>query len=132
KLYDLPRADSWVELRPVLLPMRPLAFALVFAAALSVTVDAQPPVAPTGEPTQNPAGEGVPGYNILQSFEVGGRCATTCGHEGSYRGPLSYRDGFRLLSCSRSVQSVDGPGRFSDQGSFNSAGLGSDPYESAV
>ncbi|HEY4365546.1 MAG TPA: hypothetical protein VGN17_31585 [Bryobacteraceae bacterium] len=101
---------------------------LGFAAVLS----AQPPVAPTGVATQDGKGETIPGYNVLQSFELGGRWATVGGDEGMYRSTVNYNDGFRLLSSSLSLQSLDGHGKFFDQAILNTQGLGGDPYESAM
>jgi hypothetical protein len=108
--------------------MRRIFIMLALAAALR----AQPPVAPTGESTQDSKGETLPGYNVLQSFELGARWATVGGDDGMYRSTVNYNDGTRLLSSSLSVQSLDGHGRFFDQIVLNTQGLGGDPYESAI
>ena len=101
---------------------------LAFAAALT----AQPPVAPTGVATEDSKGENKSDYNVLQSFELGYRWATTGGDDGMYRSTVNYTDGIRLLSSSLAVQSLDGHGRFFDQILLNTQGLGNDPYESAI
>jgi hypothetical protein len=102
---------------------------VLLAAAIAV---AQPPVAPTNEPTQNNTGENVSNYNVLQSFELGYRWRTVGGDEGMYRSTVNYGTGIRLFSSSLSVQSLDGHGRLFDQILINTQGLGNDPYQSAV
>jgi len=93
---------------------------------------AQPPVAPTGEPTEPNLGDNVSNYNALQSFELGYRWRTVGGDEEMYRATVNYGDGIRLLSSSLSVQSRDGHGGLFDQILLNTQGLGNDPYQSAV
>ncbi len=103
-----------------------LAF-FAFALALS----AQPPVAPTNDPTGPPDGENVSNYNIRQAFEAGYRFRSVGGDEGMYRSTVNYGDGIRLLSSSLSVQSRDGKGKYFDQIVLTTQGLGNDPYQFA-
>jgi hypothetical protein len=49
-----------------------------------------------------------------------------------YRSTVNYTNGIRLLSSSLFVQSREGHGRWFDQLSLSTQGLGNDPYESAV
>jgi hypothetical protein len=107
---------------------RPLGVIVFVAGALC----AQPPVAPTGEPTQAPRGDNVENYNILESFELGYRWHTVGGDPGMYRSTVNYGNGIRLLSSSLSAQSRDGHGHFFDQLLLNTQGLGNDPYQSAL
>lgn len=94
---------------------------------------AQPPVAPTtGEQVGNPRGDNSGEYNIMNSFELGYRFATTGGDFDMYRSTVNYTDGIRLLSSSLSVQSRDGHGKWFDSLLINTQGLGNDPYESAI
>jgi hypothetical protein len=93
---------------------------------------AQPPVAPTDEPTESNRGENVSNYNILQSFELGYRWNTDGGDDGMYRSTVNYTNGIRLLSSSLNVQSREGHGGLFDQLTLNTQGLGNDPYESAI
>ncbi|MBV8846657.1 MAG: hypothetical protein JO307_27945 [Bryobacterales bacterium] len=93
---------------------------------------AQPPIAPTDEPTQPNRGDNVSNYNVLQSFELGYRWRTVGGDEDMYRATVNYGNGVRLLSSSLSVQSRDGHGKWFDQILLNTLGLGNDPYQSAV
>lgn len=92
---------------------------------------AQPPVAPTNEPTGPLNGENISGYNIRQAFETGYRFRTVGGDEGMYRSTVNYGDGLRLLSSSLSVQSREGHGALFDQIVLNTQGLGNDPYQFA-
>jgi hypothetical protein len=92
---------------------------------------AQPPVAPTNEPVGSPRGDNFENYNIVQSFELGYRFATTGGDFDMYRSTVNYTDGIRLLSSSLSIQSREGHGRWFDQIQINTQGLGNDPYEFA-
>ena len=107
--------------------VRPILFLLAVAVAV-----AQPPVAPTTEPTEPNRGDNVSNYNVLQSFELGYRWSTVGGDEDMYRSTVNYTNGVRLLSSSLSVQSRDGHGHLFDQILLNTLGLGNDPYQSAV
>ncbi len=93
---------------------------------------AQPPVAPTNEPTESNRGDNVSNYNVLQSFELGYRWNTNGGDDGMYRSTVNYTNGLRLLSSSLFVQSREGHGGLFDQIVLNTQGLGNDPYESAI
>src|SRR5438105_2013960 len=124
----MPRAHSRVEHRLVLLPMRPGLLTLILAAS----VWAQPPVAPTNEPTGPPRGENVSNYNIRESFEAGYRFRETDGNSDMYRSTVNYGSGIRLLASSLSVQSREGHGKYFDQILLTTQGLGNDPYESAA
>ena len=105
-----------------------IALLLLAAGILS----AQPPVAPTGEPTEGNRGDNVSEYNILQSFEVGYRWNTDGGDTGMYRSTVNYTNGLRLLSSSLAVQSRNGHGRLFDQILLNTLGLGNDPYQAVI
>jgi hypothetical protein len=108
--------------------MRTTLFLLISAVAL-----AQPPIAPTtGDSVGDPRGDNRGEYNIMNSFELGYRYATTGGDFDMYRATVNYTDGIRLLSSSLSVQSRDGHGRWFDSLVLTTQGLGNDPYESAV
>ena len=98
----------------------------------SAYVFAQPPVAPTDEPTQPARGDNASDYNVLQSWEMGYRFAAVGGDSDMYRSTVNYTDGVRLLSSSLSIQSRDGHGHWFDQMLFNTLGLGGDPYELAA
>jgi len=99
---------------------------LSIAAAL-----AQPPVAPSNEPVGTPRGDNFENYNIVQSFELGYRFATTGGDFDMYRSTVNYTDGIRLLSSSLSIQSREGHGHWFDEILINTQGLGNDPYQFA-
>jgi hypothetical protein len=105
-----------------------LCLGLIVAAAAW----AQPPVAPTNEPTESNRGDNVSNYNILQSFELGYRWNTNGGDDGMYRSTVNYTNGIRLLSSSLNIQSREGHGGLFDQLQLNTQGLGNDPYESAI
>jgi hypothetical protein len=93
----------------------------------------QPPVAPpTPDPVGNPRGGNFENYNILQSFELGYRFRSVGGDESMYRSTVNYGDGIRLLSSSLFVKSTDGHGRFFDEITLTTQGLGNDPYQSAM
>jgi len=98
---------------------------------LATSAWAQPPVAPTNEPTGNPNGENVANYNIRESFEAGYRFRETDGNNDMYRSTVNYGNGIRLLSSSLSVQSREGHGSYFDQILLTTLGLGNDPYQSA-
>jgi hypothetical protein len=108
-------------------PVR-IAMLLLAAGVLS----AQPPVAPTGEPTESNRGDNLSDYNFLQSFEVGYRWNTDGGDTDMYRSTVNYTDGIRLLSSSLAIQSRDGHGSLFDQILLNTLGLGNDPYQAVI
>ncbi|MCC6389595.1 MAG: hypothetical protein IT167_03250 [Bryobacterales bacterium] len=99
---------------------------------LPIAVFAQPTVAPTPESVGNPKGENTGGYNILNSFELGLRWNTVDGNYGKYRSDVNFGNGLRLLGSQLRVDSRDGHGKFFDNLSLTTLGLGNDPYESAV
>ncbi|HYL74177.1 MAG TPA: hypothetical protein VEU96_08220 [Bryobacteraceae bacterium] len=101
---------------------------LVFTAVAA----AQPPVAPTPEPVGSPRGENVSNYNIMNSFETGYRFRTFGGSFEQYRSTVNYGDGIRLFSSFLTINSKDGHGKYFDDLSLTTQGLGNDPYESAT
>jgi hypothetical protein len=111
--------------------MRTILKSCVWLTAV-VAAWAQPPVAPTNEPTESNRGDNVSNYNVLQSFELGYRWNTNGGDDGMYRSTVNYTNGIRLLSSSLNVQSREGHGGLFDQLQLNTQGLGNDPYESAI
>jgi hypothetical protein len=112
--------------------MKPPAMRITFLLLTAGVLSAQPPVAPTGEPTESNRGDTVSSYNFLQSFELGYRWNTDGGDTDMYRSTVNYTDGIRLLSSSLAVQSRDGHGRLFDQILLNTLGLGNDPYEAVI
>jgi len=105
-----------------------LSFFLISAGAF-----AQDTVAPTtGEKVGPPRGENTGDYNVMQSWEFGYRYASVGGNQGEYRSDVNYHDGLRLLGSSLSVNSKDGHGRWFDELTLTTQGLGNDPYESAT
>src|SRR5579884_3218341 len=92
---------------------------------------AQQAVAPTPEQTGPPRGETLGNYNITQSYELGYRYSSVSGDVGEYRSDVNYGDGIRLLSSSLSINSKDGHGKWFDQLTLDTLGLGNDPYQSA-
>ena len=99
---------------------------MLAAAAL-----AQEPVAPTPESTGSPRGENIGDYNVVDSFETGYRFAAIGGSLDNYRSNINYGNGIRLLNSFFSINSRDGHGKFFDQITLTTEGLGNDPYESA-
>jgi hypothetical protein len=105
---------------------------LLLISAIASAALAQPPVAPTNEPTESTRGDNMANYNILNSFETGYRFASIGGNGDVYRSMVNYTNGIRLLSSSLSISSKDGHGAWFDQFRLNTLGLGNDPYESAT
>lgn len=105
-----------------------LAFLILVTAA---PVFCQRPVAPTDEPVGSQRGTDHDGYNIENSVETGYRLRLIDGNLGKYRSDVNYGNGFRLLSASLAIRSKEGRGRYFDELTFNTLGLGNDPYESA-
>jgi hypothetical protein len=103
-----------------------LLFLIASAAA------AQVPVAPSPDLAGIRNGENVQDYNIVDSFETGYRFRTVGGNLEQYRSNVNYGNGIRLLGSSLIVNSKDGHGRFFDQITLSTQGLGNDPYESVV
>ena len=102
------------------------------ALALGAAARAQQTVAPTPEPVGNPRGNTWDGYNIVNSFELGYRFHTVGGDLDSYRSTVNYGNGIRLLGSSFSMNSREGHGRYFDELSLTTQGLGNDPYEAAT
>ncbi|HUQ90460.1 MAG TPA: hypothetical protein VM120_02185 [Bryobacteraceae bacterium] len=98
---------------------------------ISACLPAQQPVAPTREEVGNPRGENNVGYNILNSFELGYRWHTVDGNLGKYRSDVNYGNGLRLLGSQLRINSREGHGRFFDDISLTTQGLGNDPYQSS-
>ncbi len=92
----------------------------------------QATVAPTPDPVGKPRGDNFENYNILQSFEFGYRWRGIGGDGDMYRSTVNYGDGLRLLSSSLYVKSRDGHGRYFDEITLTTQGLGNDPYQSAM
>jgi hypothetical protein len=106
---------------------------LLTAALLGPTATAQDTVAPTTDEQVGPSkGETTGDYNVVQSWELGYRFASTGGDRGKYRSDVNYRDGVRLLSSYLTVNSRDGHGHWFDEIVLGTQGLGNDPYESAT
>ena len=100
--------------------------------AVTGTLWAQQVVAPTPEQAGPAAGQEVGNYNVTNSFETGYRFAEIGGDLGKYRSDVNYRNGFRLLGSTLSVDSKDGHGRWFDHILLTTLGLGNDPYQSAT
>ncbi len=94
---------------------------------------AQDTVAPSVDEKVGPLrGENRGDYNIVQSWEFGYRFASLGGNSDKYRSDVNYHDGIRLLNSNLTVNSKDGHGRWFDEITFATQGLGNDPYESAT
>ena len=100
--------------------------------AVAGTLAAQQVVAPTPDTVGSPRGDGWGDYNLTQSFETGYRFHLVGGSTGEYRSDANYGNGLRLLGSSFAVNSKDGHGRWFDQITLNTSGLGNDPYQSAI
>ncbi len=101
-------------------------------ALFTGAVLAQVPVAPTSESVGRARGEDVKGYNVVHSFELGYRFRSTGGNFGKYRSDVNYGNGVRLLATHLTVHSKEGHGRWLDELTLSTLGLGNDPYQSAV
>ncbi len=108
--------------------MRSLIFLLLAAGVAS----GQQPVAPTPEQAGPGRGDSWSDYNIVNSFEAGYRFATIGGNFDQYRSAVNYGSGVRLLGSFFSMNSKDGHGRFFDEVTATTQGLGNDPYQSAA
>ncbi len=107
----------------------------LFAALMVVCgpAFAQETVAPTtGETVGSARGDNHGDYNLVESWELGYRFATVGGNQGKYQSDVNYHDGIRLLGGSFAINSRDGHGKWFDEISLNTTGLGNDPYESAT
>ena len=101
-------------------------FLLVASAAV---VSAQPTVAPTNAILGTARGEDYNGYNITNTFETGYRFRSVGGDLGKYRSDVNFGNGLRLLSGSLTVNSKDGHGKYFDDLTLSTQGLGNDPYQ---
>ena len=110
--------------------MRKTILALICIAAKA---NAQDTVAPTTDERVGAArGENKGDYNVVQSWELGYRFTSIGGSQDEYRSDVNYHDGIRLLGSSLTVNSKDGKGKWFDELSLTTQGLGNDPYESAT
>ena len=107
-------------------------FFILAIAVVAMNAPAQQVVAPTTEQVGTPRGDTMGGYNVTQSFELGYRFKSVGGDEGMYRSVDNIGNGIRLLGSSLSVNSKDGHGRYFDEITLNTIGLGNDNYQSAV
>lgn len=105
---------------------------LFLLTALCTLAHAQPTIAPTADPVGQSRGENVGGYNIVNSFELGYRWRSVDGNLGAYRSDVNFGNGIRLLGSQLRVNSREGQGRFFDDLSLTTQGLGNDPYQSAM
>ncbi len=101
-------------------------------ALLAGAASGQVPVAPTAETVGRTRGEDVKGYNVVHSLELGYRFRSTGGNLGKYRSDVNYGNGIRLLASHLTVHSKDGHGRWFDELTLSTTGLGNDPYQSAA
>lgn len=93
---------------------------------------AQQTVAPTQAPVGPATGDNTSEYNITNSIETGYRWATVGGSLDEYRSQVNYGDGVRLLGSALAMYSRDGHGKYFDELTLTTQGLGNDPYESAT
>jgi hypothetical protein len=98
----------------------------------ALAASAQPTVAPTTESVGTTRGEDHAGYNVMNSFELGYRLRRVDGNLGRYRSDVNFGNGMRLLGSTLAVHSREGHGRYFDQLSLNTVGLGHDPYQNAT
>jgi len=107
-----------------------IGFALLLFPVLALAQDTVAPT--TGESTLPPRGENAGNYNVVQSWEFGYRFATVGGDDGKYRSDVNYGNGVRLLSSYLTVNSRNGQGRYFDDLSLTTQGLGNDPYQAVT
>lgn len=98
---------------------------------VSLTVAAQPTVAPTPESVGSNRGTNLSNYNFRQSYELGYRFVDVDGNPDKYRSDVNFGNGIRLLNSSFYVNSRDGKGKYFDEFLLNAQGLGNDPYQFA-
>ena len=108
--------------------MKTLILTLITAAACC----AQQVVTPTQEPVGPPSGDNTSDYNIVNSFETGYRFVSVGGDPEAYKSQVNYDNGVRLLGSSFGMYSRDGHGKYFDELTLTTVGLGGDPYESAT
>lgn len=98
---------------------------------LPLACGAQQVVAPTPEAVGPVRGNTWADYNVTTSFETGYRFNTVAGNTAEYRSSVNFGNGVRLLGSSFTMNSKDGHGKYFDDLSLTTEGLGGDPYESA-
>jgi hypothetical protein len=91
-------------------------------------VNAQHALPPSPDASGDELGKGLGAYNVTNSFETGYRFTTVGGDANLFRSVENYGDGIRLFGASVAAHSLDGHGPLFDTFSFNSSGLGNDPY----
>lgn len=103
---------------------------VLLPALLVSNLQAQTPVAPT---PVNPAEViDLSSFKITSAFELGYRFNLIGGDESFYRSNVNYGNGVRLLSNSFTANSKDGHGKYFDELSLSTQGLGNDPYQVAL
>ena len=105
---------------------------LLSTLVLIASAAAQQTIAPTQEPVGPPRGENLSDYNIVSSFETGYRFRTFGGDFDQYRSVVNFGNGVRLLGSNLTLNSRDGHGKYFDEISLTTQGLGNDPYETAT
>jgi hypothetical protein len=105
---------------------------LIIAALMTGAGCAQQVVAPTQVPVGPPSGDNTSDYNIVNSIETGYRWISVAGDPEEYKSQVNYGNGVRLLGSSFSMFSRDGHGKYFDELTLTTVGLGGDPYESAT
>ncbi|MBM3738289.1 MAG: hypothetical protein FJW39_21105 [Acidobacteria bacterium] len=101
------------------------ALLILIAAAAS----AQPTVAPSPGSVGTVRGKDSGGYNFTNSFEAGARGLSTSGNELRYRSDVNFRSGVRLFGSRLAIHSKEGHGKWFDEISLSTQGLGNDPYQ---
>ncbi|MCS7025203.1 MAG: hypothetical protein NZV14_10405 [Bryobacteraceae bacterium] len=99
---------------------------------LPLLAPGQPTVAPTDAAAGSVRGENVGGYNVVNHFELGYRFRSVEGNLGKYRSDVNFGNGIRLLGSEFRANSREGQGKFFDEFTLNTQGLGNDPYQSSV
>ena len=105
---------------------------LILASLIAAAGCAQQVVTPTQAPVGPSNGDNVSDYNIVNSFETGYRWTSVGGDPEEYKSQVNYSDGVRLLGSSFSMFARDGHGKYFDELTLSTVGLGGDPYESAT
>jgi len=105
---------------------------LILAAWITAAGCAQQVVTPTQAPVGPSTGDNTSNYNIVNSFETGYRWTSVGGDGEEYKSQVNYDNGVRLLGSSFSMYSRDGHGKYFDELTLSTVGLGGDPYESAT
>ncbi len=105
---------------------------LLIAALLAAACCAQQVVTPTQDPVGPASGDNTSDYNIVNSFETGYRWTSIGGDLDEYKSQVNFDSGLRLLGSSFGMYSRDGHGKYFDELTLTTVGLGGDPYESAA